>query len=216
MRLALLFVMCVGLIQAQTADDSVAAFYTYSHQEEPTRSYVGSQRLTGSGFGQSGWILAKVELTEEGVFSYQILSEGGSSQIREKALKPFLEAERHQRKPEESAFSGNNYDITLKGADGDGLTVLRLQPRRKATNLVDGFLFVRQNGDLVRVEGAPAKKPSMWIFGEKLYRYYDHLAGVRVPVKMVTTATFLFKPSSLVVEYSYSEINRQKVNQTSH
>jgi hypothetical protein len=203
--------MFVGLMQ--TADDPVAAFFTHSNNEEPVRSYTGSQHLTGIGLGQSGWIEAQTKLSLDGIFSYKILSEGGSSQIREKALKPFLEAERNQKKPEDSAFSGNNYDITLEGMDGGGLILLKLQPRRKATNLIDGFLFIHQDGDLVRVEGEPAKSPSIWIFGSKIFRYYNHLAGVRVPTKMVSTATFFFRPSSLTVEYNYTEINGRKVNQ---
>ena len=211
MRLLLFIPMFVGLLlQAQTADDPVAAFFNHSALEEPVHSYIGSQRLEGTWSGLSGWIEASTEFSN-GIFSYKVVGEGGSTLVINKALKPILEEECQPRKPEMSAFSGNNYDISLDRLDGNDLTMLRLQPRRKDKDLIDGYVFIRQNGDLVRVEGSSAKSHSFWTFNEKVTRYYDHIAGARVPVRMVSSAVLFFKPSSLVLDYNYNKINGRKI-----
>ena len=210
---SLLFVITSGAAQ-QVSPDPVAAFFAKSVTEEPILSYKGSQHLEGTGFGQSGWIEASTEF-KEGQFYYYITAQGGSSQVRTKALQRFLEAERNQNHPELSAFNGDNYNITLNDKVEGDLTLLNLEPRRKESNLLAGFLFVRKDGELIRVEGKPAKSPSLWTFNTKVVRYYSRVSGVRVVVKMVSTATVPCAPScsssSLVVVYSYDEINGRKV-----
>ncbi|MDR3519273.1 MAG: hypothetical protein P4L63_00035 [Candidatus Pacebacteria bacterium] len=207
-----LFIAIATTTSLAQASDPVTAFFAKSATDEPVLSYKGSQRLEGTGFGESGFIEVSVEF-REGLFSYQITNEGGSSQVRSKALKPFLEAERNQKHPELSAFNGDNYNITLDDKTEGGLTLLNLEPRRKERALISGYLFVDINGDLIRVEGKPAKSPSFWTFNTKVIRYYSRISGVRVPTKMVSTATLVCAPSSLVVTYSYDELNGRKVKQ---
>jgi len=206
------FVMVAGF--AQAVDQPTVTFLHRSAVEELAYSYKGSQRLEGTILGQLGWIEAQTELSPSGVFFYKIVREGGSSRVRQRGLKPFLEAERNQS-PKLSAFTTENYEINSFGTDGD-LLLLKIHPKRKATNLIEGFLFVRSDGDLVRVEGQLSKSPSPWMWGEKFFRYYGRVSGVRMPVKMVSTAIILFNPSTLVVEYRYDEVNGRQVQQIKH
>lgn len=187
---------------ASGADDIANSFL--SRKEEPLLSYKGNQRWEGQGFGTSGWVEASTEFSQDKGFSYTVLSSGGESRIVKRVLIQFLEAEK-KADPTDVAFTKKNYDF--ESYDQHGLTMLKITPKRPETGLLNGMMFLGEDGDLVRVEGRPAKSPSPLIRDEKVVREYGRIMGIRVPLSMQSTARIFKSHTSLIVQYSYQEIN---------
>ena len=92
---------------------------------------------------------------------------------------------------------------------------LLAKPRRKEVSLIDGAVFVTSDdADLVRVEGRMAKNPSFWTSKVYLVRRYERVGGVRVPVRLDSTAQIKFAgESKMSMIYRYESINGQPVAQ---
>ena len=70
-------------------------------------------------------------------------------------------------------------------------------------------MFVtRQDADLLRVEGRLAKNPSFWTTRVDVVRRYDRVGGIRVPVRLDTTAQIrVAGASTMSVVYDYQMVN---------
>lgn len=185
-----------------------------SRPDEPITQYRARRVLTGHNprFKMQGGIEAITELSPEGRFSYTIVSETGSDYIRDKVLRPILETEAKvlaSGDPSRSALTTDNYDIGGGELAEPGIVKLFAKPRRKEVSLFDGAVFITSDdSDLVRIEGKMAKNPSFWTTRVNLVRRYDRIGGVRVPVRLDSTAQIRFAgESSLSMTYDYEMIN---------
>jgi len=90
-----------------------------------------------------------------------------------------------------------------------GIVKLFARPRRKDISLIDGSVFITSDeSDLVRVEGRMAKNPSFWTSRVHLVRHYARIGGIRVPVRLDSTAQVkVVGESSLSMDYDYQSIN---------
>jgi hypothetical protein len=186
--------------------------------QEPLVRYRAFRRLTASTRG--GRLQAAVEawttLDPVKGFSYQIVSEEGSSLIRRKVLIAALEAERMAIGSSDAsgaALTHANYEFLGITEDHDELTKVDVRPRRKHVMLIDGSLFLNNDSaDLVRVEGELSQRPSFWTRRVRIVREYARVGGVHVPVSMRSTADVLIVgASSFSMTYKYEEINGQKI-----
>ena len=182
--------------------------------DEPVTQYRARRTLEGHNprFKMDGAIEAITELSANGRFSYTIVSETGSDYIRDKVLRPLLETEAKvlaSGNPSRSALTIDNYDIGGGELAEPGIVKLFAKPRRKEVSLIDGSVFITSaDSDLVRVEGKLAKNPSFWTTRVNLVRRYDRIGGVRVPVRLDSTAQIRFAgESSLSMIYDYEMIN---------
>ena len=185
-----------------------------SRPDEPITQYRARRTLAGQNprFKMEGAIEAITELSSNGRFSYTIVSETGSDYIREKVLRPILETEAKvlaTGDPSRSALTIDNYNIGGGEPAEPGIVKLFAKPRRKEVSLIDGAVFITSaDSDLVRVEGKMAKNPSFWTTRVNLVRRYDRIGGVRVPVRLDSTAQIRFAgDSSLSMIYDYEMIN---------
>jgi hypothetical protein len=165
-----------------------------------------------------GAIEAITELSADGRFSYSIVTETGSDYIRDKVLRPLLETEARvlaSGDPSRSALTTDNYDIGGGELAEPGIIKLFAKPRRKEVSLIDGAVFITSaDSDLVRIEGKMAKNPSFWTSRVNLVRRYDRIGGVRVPVRLDSTAQIRFAgASSLSMVYDYEMINGVELKQ---
>ena len=117
--------------------------------------------------------------------------------------------------PSRSALTTENYDIGGGELAEPGIVKLLAKPRRKEVSLIDGAVFITSDdADLVRVEGRMAKNPSFWTTRVNLVRRYDRIGGVRVPVRLDSTAQIRFAgESSLSMVYDYDMINGKELTQ---
>jgi hypothetical protein len=65
-----------------------------------------------------------------------------------------------------------------------------------------------EDADLVRVEGRLAKNPSFWTTRVDVVRRYERRSGIRVPVRLDTTAQIrVAGASTMSVVYDYEMVN---------
>jgi hypothetical protein len=163
-------------------------------------------------FKMHGAIEAMTELSPAGGFTFTILNETGSDYIREKVLRPILETEAKvlaSGTASRSALTAENYDIGGGELTEAGLVRMFAKPRRKDLSLIDGSVFVTSDdADLVRVEGRMSKNPSFWTTRVNIVRHYDRVGGIRVPVRLDSTAQIRFAgESTLSMIYKYEMVN---------
>src|SRR5690349_3450606 len=127
--------------------------------EQPLTDYRALRHITASTRGgrMSASMDAWTSLDKNGKFSFEIVSESGSSLIRNRVLRAALEAERDSQTPEareQAALSTANYEFFEIRPEAGHLLKIDIKPRRKHVMLVDGALFLEEEtADLVRIEG---------------------------------------------------------------
>jgi hypothetical protein len=181
--------------------------------DEPLLSYRGTRRLEGRNerFNVSGWMEIATELTAGG-FHYRVIDEGGSDLIRKRVFRPMLENEEQvfaSGDAARSSFTSINYELTPGDSVEPGLVKLFARPKRKDVTLIDGAVYItNSDADLVRVEGQLAKSPSFWTRRIEVVKQYARVAGLRVPVRIDSTAQIRFAgASTMTMTYHYEMIN---------
>jgi hypothetical protein len=189
-----------------------------SRPDEPVTQYRARRSLEGHNprFKMRATLEAITELSPGGRFTYTILSESGSEYIRGKVLRPMLQTEAkvlESGDPSRSALTAANYEIGGGELAEPGIIKLFAKPRRKDLSLIDGAMFITSDdADLVRVEGRMAKNPSFWTSRVNLVRRYERIAGMRVPVRLDSSAQIKFAgESTLSMTYDYEMINGMAV-----
>lgn len=118
--------------------------------------------------------------------SYSILAQSGSAIIRRFVLQPILDQEKNINTPgivEKSWIISANYEMKLKPGvirqvDGRDCIAVSLSPKRKASNTLDGTLWVDAKDDsVVEVEGVASQSPSMFAGRTKMMRQYRNMSG---------------------------------------
>jgi len=220
-RLAAVVLIALTALSALAAAESAsspAALQPVLHRflsraDEPLVSYRGTRRLEGRNerFNTSGWMVIATELTADG-FHYRVIDEGGSDLIRGRVFRSMLENEEQifaSGDVARSSFTPTNYDLTAGDAAEPGLVKLFARPKRKDVTLIDGAVFITDtDADLVRVEGRLAKSPSFWTRRVDVVKQYARVAGLRVPVRVESTAQIRFAgTSTMTMTYDYEMIN---------
>src|SRR5262245_9224152 len=105
--------------QGSPVDPSQATFESrFLHTpSEPLTQFRAVRRLeaTNHRFKKHGWLEVHTQLSPDAGFSFAVLSQGGSSYIREKVLLPILEGERDiisRGDVPRAALNTSNYEIT--------------------------------------------------------------------------------------------------------
>jgi hypothetical protein len=166
-------------------------------------------------FEKSAWMDVWTEGDANG-FRYEIVREDGSEYIRSKVFRASLETERQMwapGTPDEGALTPANYVFEDRGAQPDGLASLGVKPRRKNLLLVDGSIFLNpDDGELVRMEGQLSKTPSFWTRRVEIVRWYQRIAGFRMPTALESVANVrIAGVSTFRMSYDYETINGQRV-----
>ena len=226
-RLAVVLVALTALTALATAEpaSTPAAFEPVLHRfltrvDEPLVTYRGTRRLEGRNerFNVSGWMEIATELSADG-FHYRVIDEGGSDLIRGRVFRSMLENEEQilaSGDASRSSFTTINYDLTAGDATEPGLVKLFARPKRKDVTLIDGAVYITDtDADLVRVEGRLAKSPSFWTRRVEIVRHYARVGGLRVPVRVDSTAQIRFAgTSTMTMTYDYEMINGVNVSST--
>lgn len=158
----------------------------------------------------SGFVDVEMELSRKNIFTYKIVSEGGSDYIRNNILRKVLEGEKKQLREDtfnKSAFTRENYTFA-QIESLDGIYKVSINPKRKEGFLIKGFLLIKPDGELLLSEGMLVKNPSFWVRDANTTVVYKLIWGVRVPVSLESTARVIFAgKSSLSMKYRYISIN---------
>ena len=186
--------------------------------DDPTPSQYRALRhleARNEKFEKSAWMDVWTEGDSSG-FRYHIVCEDGSDYIRSRVFRASLETEREMwaaGTPDQGALTPANYVFEDRGAQPDGLTSLSVKPRRKNVLLVDGSIYLNpDDGELVRIEGQLSKTPSFWTKRVEIVRWYQRIAGFRMPTALESVANVrIAGVSTFRMTYEYESINNQRV-----
>lgn len=161
----------------------------YAVTREYQLSALGAQNPSSN-------VIAQVDFVPPGAKDYTILKSEGSSRgesIVRKVLDHEAEMASHAEQHEVTA---RNYDFALLGRetiDGHDCYVLQLMPKRQAVELIRGKAWI-DAGDFTirRMEGSPAKSPSLWIRNLAVTINYGEVGGVRVATSTRSVADIRF------------------------
>lgn len=208
---------CIVPLRATSSASFLSRFF--SRTGEPLRSYRAYRMLHAESdrFDKEAWLEAWTEL-HDGHFSYQVVSERGSSMVRDRVLRAMLEKEEklvNSGDREKAELNDDNYEFVDAGQADDGSPVVELKPRRHDVLLVDGRMVLTPDGrDLLRVEGRLSKNPSFWTTLVDVVEHFRRISGVRVPVATESVAKIRFAGTShLDVRYEYQSINGRPVSE---
>jgi hypothetical protein len=118
--------------------------------------------------------------------SYAIISQTGSGIIQKLVLGKILENEKHLNEPgirEGAWITSDNYEMKqarrgIQLMDGRNCLVLTLTPKRKASFLVEGTLWVDSvDGSIVQVEGISSGNSSLLTGPTQIMRQYANVSG---------------------------------------
>lgn len=178
-------------------------------------SYRARRVLTASTMGgrMSATLEAWTALDPDGTLSFEVVRQDGSGLLQKRVLLAALETERRTRNHGEMAQSeltNANYEFQVDSdTKEDGLATVRLVPRRRTPMLLNGFATIRRHdGDIVRIDGSPSRSPSWWTKRVDIVRRYDRIAGVRVPIEMLSHADVrIVGTSAFSMTYEYESVN---------
>lgn len=185
----------------------------------PARAYVAVRRLEAriERSGKHGWMDVRTTYGGDGRFTYEVLQEGGSDQVRNRALRPTLK--REQELVEKGAALSMpallaNYDCTEPQPDQSGFVRVAIRPREPSRHLVNGtLLWEPQSGAIVRLAGRLSKSPSFWVSDVEMDWEYAPVAGVVLPTAVHARAKVKFVgPSTFDMTYRYISVNGHPVS----
>jgi hypothetical protein len=216
------FALVAAMVSAGAASEPVVADSNSGRflatSDEPLTQYRAYRRMHARSerFNQEGWLEAWTEL-KGGAFSYEIVTERGSDQVRTRVLKALLKREQEMVAAgdvKRSELTPANYEFTDDISSDPGVRYVLIKPKRKDTMLVDGrMVFSQDSNELLRVEGRLAKNPSFWTSLVNIVRRYARLDGVRVPIATESVAKVkMIGESRMEVHYEYETINGRPVS----
>jgi len=143
--------------------------------------------------------------------SYVIVSQIGSALMRDFVLNAILENEKHLNQPgvrEGAWITSANYEMKLKPGgtqqlDGRDCLILALTPKRKASWLIEGSLWVdAKDGSIVQLEGTASKNSSLVTGPTQLVRQYANISGYPEATHLrALSSSFMFGETIVKVDY---------------
>jgi hypothetical protein len=180
-------------------------------------AYVAVRHLEGriERSGRHAWMDVRTTL-ERGRFTYEVLQEGGSSQIREKALYPALKREQeivHKGGAVQMPALLASYDCADPEADDGEFVRVAVRPREPDRHLINGtLLWEPRSGAVVSLIGQLSKNPSFWVSDVQMRWDYGRVAGTVLPTAVRARAKVKFVgPSTFDMTYRYISVDGRPV-----
>jgi hypothetical protein len=220
-------VIIVGLVAAHEValhaegDDAGDAFIQRV-VAQATRSGIAVHALrdlkveTNSG-KHEGWMEVDTRTTSSGVFSWTVLSEGGSDRVRNKVFRELLQTEAKATTDgsrEAAALTPANYLFVALDSTANGQMRIQLKARRADARLINGTLTVGSDGSPVLLEGQLAKSPSFWVKSVAVVKRFGKIAGVVLPTSVETSADVkIVGQATFTMRYRYREVNGRAISE---
>ena len=160
--------------------------------------------------GKQAEVTTRMTCDNAGVKTFEVISEGGSGFVRSHIIRKMIDAEREASQKgerQQSRIIPENYDFSFVGMedlDGRSNYVLEVSPKTRNKFLILGRIWVdAEDFAVARVEGQPAKNPSVWIRSVKVVQQYGRKGQFWLPVKNESLAQArIFGATEVVIEYS--------------
>jgi len=171
---------------------------------------VRHYQFTNRKSGKQAELTIRMTCDHTGVKTFEVISESGSGFVRNHIIRRMIEAEREasqKAERQQTRIIPDNYDFKLIGKedlDARSNYVLEVSPKTRNKFLVRGRIWVdAEDFAVARVEGQPAKNPSMWIRSVKIVQQYARNGQFWLPAKNESIAqAMIFGATELVIEYS--------------
>ena len=161
----------------------------------------------------------KTDYRKETGKSYTILSESGSEFIRNHVLRTLLSNEKNINLPgirEHSWFTSANYEMQLNSGgvqllDGRECLTLAITPRRKATNMIAGTIWVdAKDGSIVQIVGTATQSPSIFTGAAQVMRQYASIQGFAMATQAkAVSESFLLGRTTVTIDYRDYQIQQR-------
>jgi negative regulator of sigma E activity len=186
-----------------------AAFHGYTGMRHYT--------LQNKRFNKRAEASVRVVCTGAGAKSFQVVSETGSRLIGDRVIRKMIEAEVEASRTgehEQNRILPKNYDFRLLGtevADGRLNYVLEIRPRTSYRFLIRGRIWVdAEEYAITRVEGSPAKNPSLWIRDVQIVLRYSRIGPFWLPLRNESFANArILGKTELTIDYFDYVMNGQ-------
>jgi len=168
-------------------------------------------RLEYHGFpgSRSAAMVVDVRYKSPGTKEFTIRSETGSKLLIDRVFKKLLQSEKEalaDENPRRTALNRDNYKFAQVGYDSTptgSLYILSVEPRTKNKFLYRGRIWVdAEDFAVVRLEGEPAKNPSLWTKDTKIEQIYARVGDFWFPTSnRSTTSIRLGGRAYLTIDY---------------
>lgn len=173
--------------------------------------YTGMRKyhLENQRFHKTAGMTVRVDFDPAGTKKFEVVAEEGSKVIRNRVLRPMLDAESEGSRKgdrERSRIIPKNYDFRLVGTDTSGGStnyVLEILPKTQNKFLVRGRIWVdAKDYAVTRIEGSPAKNPSFWTRSIHIEHRYGKVGTFWLPLLNSSSAdALIFGRTSVTIEY---------------
>ncbi len=142
---------------------------------------------------------------------YTVLSESGSGILQRFVLHPLLKRETGINDPGkvgDSWFTSANYEMKLKPGgiqrvNGRDCYALAITPKHKATDMIDGTLWVdTKDYSIVKVQGIASKKPSFFAGTTHMMRQYVNIDGYPMATHARAESDGFFGRTVMIINYT--------------
>jgi len=144
--------------------------------------------------------------------TYEIVSQSGSDVIQKFGLEPLLDSEKAISDPavvKNSWFTTANYEMRVdpgktRQMDGRTCVAVSIAPRRKATNMLDGAIWVDpRDGTIAEVDGIASKSPNVFAGPTHMMRRYTNFSGYAMATHArAESDSILFGHTVVTIDYS--------------
>jgi hypothetical protein len=221
-----ILVMTAGLAQAadtaplsMSADDVVRQLVEMDKMRASAlRSYVSERRYIAENpkFSKHAEVTVQESYVPPGRKELNVTSETGSTLVRRRVIAKLIEAELdavRDANRDQTHVTPENYTFQLAGTeqvDGYSCFVLEVTPKSAKKYLMRGRIWVDTSDfAIVRMEGSPAKNPSVWTREVHFIRRYEKHGPFWLPAFLESDSKIVIAgTSSLKIEYSNYRIER--------
>jgi hypothetical protein len=139
---------------------------------------------------------------------FEVLSEQGTSVLRQRVLRPMLDAEEEAGQDDvrqHTRLTALNYDFKLLGVQiqqGRQAYLLQVTPKTHNKFLIRGRVWVdAQNFGIIRVEASPAQNPSVFIHNTRVIQQSSRFGDLWLPLfNHSNTDSFLFGHTDVTID----------------
>jgi hypothetical protein len=180
------------------------------------RSYVAERRYTAENrrFSRRAEVVVREQFVPPDKKKLDITSETGSPLIQRRVIDKLIEAEldaANSENRDQTHVTPENYTFRLTGkelVDGHSCFVLEVTPKVAKKYLMRGRIWVDASDfAIVRMDGSPAKNPSIWTRDVHFVRRYEKHGPLWLPAFLESESRIVIAGvSSLKIEYSNYQI----------
>lgn len=163
-------------------------------------------------------VVAEEVVTEEyrapNIENLTSTSQQGSQFVLHRVFQRLMQREKQRvqnDKDPDSLITPENYTLEELGNDkvgGAACLLFRAVPRRKATDLFEGKIWIDiQDFAIVKMAGQLAKNPSFWIKRVDFVREYQNIQGFWLLSRETAVSTIrIFGKETLTIDYQYNAV----------